>query len=528
MRTCRWIGALALIGIFTCSVMAQSRRRPATQPTTKEQEKPTAEREYDSAGSFSITQGSIDIHGQTLKYEATAGQMALNDDSGKRKANVFIVAYVKQPTDDIDTRPITFVFNGGPGAAAVWLHMGTAGPRHIEMNDHGDPPTPPYHVVDNPDTWLASTDLVFIDPVGTGFSRAANGEKPEQFYGVQEDIRSVAEVIRLYITQHNRWISPKFLAGESYGTTRAAGLSSYLLEQDGIALNGIVLISSVLDFQTLDFSRGNDLPYALYLPSYSAIAHYYKKLVPDLQNADLSQTLKEVQQWATHDYLDALAAGRSLTADQRDAVAKKLSRYTGLSLDVVLKANLRINAGAFRAELLADKQEIIGRFDARIAGYNPDPLTMSDEYDPSLAPYLAAYTGAFEWYSRTALKYKDDHEFDALSSKVGPWNFGRGSGYLDVATSLQDAMMKSPHMKVMFCNGLSDLATPYLTADYTIWHMNLSPDLRANISHNYYEGGHMLYHYQPSRQKLGQDIAAFIRSAMPAMTGKAEESGTSK
>jgi carboxypeptidase C (cathepsin A) len=390
--------------------------------------------------------------------------------------------------------------------------MGTAGPKRIGFNEHGDPPTPPYRIEDNPNTWLAATDLVFIDPVGTGYSRAANGEKPEQFFGVQEDVRAVAEVIRLYTTQNQRWLSPKFLAGESYGTTRAAGLSDYLLEQDGIALNGIVLISSVLDFKTIEAGPDNDLPYALYLPSYTSIAHYYKKLPADLQQADLAKTRKEVEQWAMHDYMVALAAGSALTADQRNDVAEHLARYTGLPKDVVLKADLRIDPFVFRAELLVEQREIIGRFDARIAGFNPDPLTLTREYDPSLGGYRAAYTATFDAYVRQTLKFDDDHSYDVLSNKVHPWNFGpAGNGYLNVADRLRDAMMKSPRMRVMFCNGLSDLATPYLAADYTIQHMTMSDALRANISHNLYEGGHMLYHYHPSLEKLGKDIGSFIQ-----------------
>jgi len=483
--------------------------RPAQEhPATQPESRPNIHGEHERQ---SVTEGQVQTVDGLLRYKATAAHLALKDDAGKTKAEIFYVAYVKQPGDELDRRPITFVFNGGPGAAAVWLHLGTAGPKHIAMNDNGDAPVPPYQLEENPDTWLRATDLVFIDPVGTGYSRAAPGEKPEQFYGLREDIQAVAEIIRTYITEKNRWLSPKFLAGESYGTTRAAGLSQHLLEQNGIDLNGIVLISSVLNFNTIDFAPGNELPYVLYVPSYTAIAHYHKKLAPDLQQADLSKTLRDAQQWATHDYVDALSAGTSLAADKRNAIAKQLSRYTGLSLDSVLKADLRINAGAFRSELLVDRRQIIGRFDARITGYNPDPLTMSDEYDPSLSPYFAAYMATFGSYVRGTLEFKDDRQYEVLTNKVRPWNFGT---LPQVATNLQDAMMKNPHMKVMFCNGLADLATPYMAADYTIDHLNISPELRANISHKYYEGGHMLYHYRPSRQKLGQDMADFIKSAI--------------
>ncbi|HZL34334.1 MAG TPA: hypothetical protein VFC78_03425 [Tepidisphaeraceae bacterium] len=469
---------------------------------------------------LSVTEGQIAIGAETLKYKATAGKLVLRDEAKKPKAEIFFVAYEKTPAEEPAARPITFIFNGGPGAAAVWLHMGTAGPRRVALNENGDAPTPPYHLEDNPNTWLAATDLVFIDPVGTGYSRAAAGEKPEQFFGVQEDIHWVGEFIRLYTTQYQRWPSPKFLAGESYGTTRAAGLSQYLLEGQGISLNGIVLISSVLNFGTIELGNGNELPYALYLPSYAAIAHHYKKLPPDLQNADVKKTIAEVEQWAMHDYLPALAAGSALPADQRKAVAQKLADYTGLPLEYVEQSDLRIAPSAFRKQLLVKEHEVIGRFDARIAGYNPDVLGEGADYDPSLAPYLAAYTATFSDYVRRTLKYENDQHYEALSGHVHPWNMGQGgSGYLDVAGNLADAMRKSPHMKVLFANGSADLATPYLAAKYTIRHMQLSDALRSNITQNLYVGGHMIYHYHPSLEKLGQDVRAFIHDAAAQPAG---------
>jgi len=473
----------------------------------------------ESADRLSVTEGQITIKGQPLKYKATAGHLLVKDDAGKAKAEMFFVAYEKQPSEEPIRRPITFVFNGGPGAAAVWLHLGTAGPKHVALNHDGDAPSPPYHLEDNPHTWLTATDLVFIDPVGTGYSRAVAGEKPEQFYGVEEDIRSVADFIRLYITRNSRWLSPKFLAGESYGTTRAAGLSEHLLERDGIALNGIVLISSVLDFRTIQFHGGNELPYPLYLPSYTAIARHFKKLPVDLQNADLEKTLKEVEQWATHEYLDALIAGSSLTAPERKAIAARLSRYIGLPQDYIERSDLRVDPGAFRKELLAGEHKVLGRFDARIAGFNPDPLSEHADYDPSLPAYLAAYTATFSDYVSRTLKFTTDRSYDVLSGRVNPWNFGpAGNGYLDVAPSLSSAMMKNPQMKVMFCNGSADLATPYLAAKFTIRQMKLSDALRANITHHVYTGGHMLYHYQPSLELLGADVRTFIHDAVPAAT----------
>ncbi|HEY2585332.1 MAG TPA: hypothetical protein VGI81_06165, partial [Tepidisphaeraceae bacterium] len=307
-----------------------------SQPTTQESN------ERPGRDNLSVTEGQVTVHGQPLRYKATAGTLALKDEAGKPLADMFFVAYQKQPaSSDPSSRPITFVFNGGPGAAAVWLHLGVAGPRRIALNDVGGPPAPPYHLVDNDDTWLTATDLVFIDPVGTGFSRAAAGQKPEQFYGVEEDIRSVGQFIRLYTTRYQRWLSPKFLAGESYGTTRASALSQYLLD-NGISLNGIILISCVLNFQTISVGNGNDLPYVLYLPTYTALAWYHKKLPADLQ-ADLTKALNESEGWALNGYMAALALGSQLPQADRETAVKKLARLTGLSENYVDRANLRVD-----------------------------------------------------------------------------------------------------------------------------------------------------------------------------------------
>ncbi len=361
-----------------------------------------------------VTHHEIMVDGQKLTYRATAANMPMKDENGKLKANVFFVAYEKEtpadqsaaphpgetaaskPADaaatqpackDPEHRPIMFLFNGGPGSAAVWLHLGAVGPRRVALHEDGSPLPPPYRLEDNPSTWLDATDLVFIDPVGTGFSRAAEGEKNDQFYGVKEDIAWVADFIRLYTTKYERWLSPKFLAGESYGTTRAAGLSGYLLDRYGIALNGIAFISTVLEFQTLQPRDGNDLPYPLYLPTYTAVAWYHKKLPADLQ-ADLAKALQEVEQWSTTTYGPALARGLGLGAAERRAVVERLARYTALQPAFIERANLRINPFSFQKELLGTERKIIGRFDARIAGYDPDPVSPWPGYDPSLSQVL--------------------------------------------------------------------------------------------------------------------------------------------
>jgi carboxypeptidase C (cathepsin A) len=483
-----------------------------SQPTTQESN------ERPGRDNLSVTEGQVTVHGQPLRYKATAGTLALKDEAGKPLADMFFVAYQKQPaSSDPSSRPITFVFNGGPGAAAVWLHLGVAGPRRIALNDVGGPPAPPYHLVDNDDTWLTATDLVFIDPVGTGFSRAAAGQKPEQFYGVEEDIRSVGQFIRLYTTRYQRWLSPKFLAGESYGTTRASALSQYLLD-NGISLNGIILISCVLNFQTISVGNGNDLPYVLYLPTYTALAWYHKKLPADLQ-ADLTKALNESEGWALNGYMAALALGSQLPQADRETAVKKLARLTGLSENYVDRANLRVDPSEFRKELLADQHQVLGRYDGRLTGYDTDPLSRAPDYDPSFSPFLGAYSATFNDYVRRTLKFDSDLPYEVLSGRVRPWNFGeRGTGYLDVLDRLRAALVQSPNLKVLFNSSVFDLATPYLATKYTVNHLDLGTDLRKNIEQEFYNSGHMIYHHKDDRQKLSQAVTQFIKaaSAQPA------------
>lgn len=498
--------AFTLIAILIAPAIAAD--KPASQPSKESKDA------KDSAGGdkLSVTEHEIKVDGKTLKYRATAGTIAMKDESGKHKADIFSVAYEKLPIDsDRSTRPMTYVFNGGPGAAAVWLHLGTAGPKRLKLTENGEAPPPPNTLVDNEFTWLRATDLVFIDPVSTGFSRPAPGEDAKQFYGVDNDVKWVAEFVRTYTTRNNRWASPKFLAGESYGTTRAAALSSYLLGETGMNLNGIVLISSVLDFSTLRPSDQNDMPYALYLPSYTAVAGYHKKLPPQLQE-DIAAAIHRAEQWARTDYVAALSLGDSLPPERRKIIAETLVKFTGLPADIVDKANLRIAPSVFEAALLEDQRKTIGRFDGRIVGYDPHPLDRDPEFDPSLSAFLGAYGSAFNAYVRSELKFESDFNYHVLNSLDG-WDFGSRGTPLYVADRLRHTIAATPGMKVMFCGGYHDLATPYLATRYTIDHMTLSPELRANISEMFYEGGHMMYHRLDSLKKLNADIAQFIESA---------------
>lgn len=528
----RFLIAVAWVFAFASASSAQTTNPSGEPPTAVPASAATARaaKTWAPAASaddhLSVTEHEITVNGKPLKYEATAGTFQMKDEQGKSKASFFFVAYRKtdgaatRPTSEEATpapatRPITFVFNGGPGAAAVWLHLGAVGPERVDLDDQGLPPPPPHRLLPNPQTWLDVTDLVFIDPVGTGYSRPAEGQKGEEFYGVEQDIASVADFIRLYTTRYQRWLSPKFLAGESYGTTRAAGLSEYLSDRYGIDLNGIILISSVLNFQTIDFSEGNDLPYALYLPSYTAIAWYHHKLSADLQG-DLQKATQESEQFATGDYLTQLAKGGALSADDRASVVKKLSRLTSLSPEFIDKSNLRIGPGAFRKQLLNDQRKIIGRFDGRITGVDPDPASQRSDYDPSLSLYLPAYQADINDYLRRTLRFSSDLPYEALTDRVQPWNFGRGgNGYLDVAGALRSAMLQNPHLKVMFNVGYFDLATPYWSQVYTINHLDLTDALKTNIELKRYMGGHMLYHPKADLERLTTNVADFIDSTLP-------------
>jgi carboxypeptidase C (cathepsin A) len=493
--------------------LARAQDKPATTPaTTRTATTGEDKTKHPISDKLAITDHEMKVGDRTLKYRATAGHMPLKDEAGKPRANFFFVAYDKTGGDTpVEKRPITFVFNGGPGAAAIWLHLGTAGPKRIDLSPEGLPGTPPYRLVDNPTTWLNDTDLVFIDPVGTGYSRPAEGIKGEEFFGVQQDIDSVSEFIRLYLVKSQRWASPKFIAGESYGTTRAALLSEHLLDSKGIALNGVILISTVLSFQTLSANDANELPFQLFLPSYTACAHYHKKLPAELQQ-DLTKTLREVEQWVTDTYAPALLKGDRLSPDQRKSVVSAMSRYTGLPEAFIEKANLRVTPFAFEKALLEPRREVIGRFDGRITGSAIEPLQPSPEHDPSLTRYVGVYAGSFNDYARRELKFESDLQYEYLTGRVQPWNWGRGAngGWLYVGDNLRNAVVKHPGLKVLVASGYYDLATPYFATDYTVGHLDITPDLRKNVRQTYYEGGHMMYHHHASLEKLNRDVAEFV------------------
>jgi carboxypeptidase C (cathepsin A) len=494
---------------------AASAQQAAQNPAEKPSEKPKEEKKTPPAPEEKIVQSkhSLRIGGQEIKYTATAGTILLKLEDGTPKASIFYVAYTKDDVSDPAQRPITFSFNGGPGSSSVWLHLGAFGPRRVQMGDAGALLPPPYKLVDNDASLLDVTDLVFIDPVSTGYSRAVPGEPPKQFHGIEEDVQSVAEFIRLYATRNKRWSSPKFLAGESYGTTRAAGLSGYLQQHFGMYLNGIVLVSSILNFETAEFDTGNDLPYLLYLPSYTAIAWYHKKLSADLQG-DLQKAIDESRKFAAGEYADALMTGENLASDRRKEIAQKLARLTGLSANFVDECNLRVQLGRFTKELLRDQRRTVGRLDGRFLGIDADSAGAHPDYDPSMAAIIGPYTGVLLDYVRNDLKFESDLPYETLTPRVQPWNFGPYENrYVNVAETLRSAMTENPFLHVFVAKGYYDLATPFFAADYTFDHLGLDASLRGHLSGAYYEAGHMMYVHAPSLAKLKQDIARFMSTA---------------
>jgi carboxypeptidase C (cathepsin A) len=491
----------------------------AAEATPKKDDKPDAPK--DSAKSkdkepeekLVETKHKVIIGGKEIGYTAKAGTLLLRDAEDKPTASVFYIAYTADDAGDLAKRPVTFSFNGGPGSSSVWLHMGLLGPRRVVLEEDGSPLPPPYKLQDNEHSLLDETDLVFIDPVSTGYSRAVKPEDAKKFHGVREDIASVAEFIRLYVTRNKRWPSPKFIIGESYGTTRAAGLSGELGGRHRMYVNGIMLVSTVLNFQTLRFAEGNDLPYVLYLPSYTATAWYHKKLPPELQKLKLEEVLAKVETFAATEYNTALLRGAGLPPDERKKTVRELARFTGLAETYVDRAELRIPLNRFAKELLADENQVIGRFDSRYKGFVRDRVTVSMEYDPSGEGVFAAFTAAFNDYVRSELKYETDLTYEILTGAVQPWNWGESNTYLNVAETLANSLTRNPFLKIHVSEGYYDLATPYFATRYTLNHLGTDPALAKNITIDAYTAGHMMYVNRPDLQKQKTDLARFLRSA---------------
>jgi len=502
------------LSISITSALGQSKpaESPATAPEKGSGESDTSKKAESPPDS--VTQHSITLNGQSLAYTARAGSVTLKKEDGKEQANIFFIAYTKDGIEDTSSRPITFCFNGGPGSSSVWLHLGAFGPKRVDMGDAGSLLAPPWKLVDNEGTILDVTDLVFIDPVTTGYSRAVPPDEDNQYHGVNEDIEAMGEFIRLYTTRYLRWNSPKFLAGESYGTTRAAGLSGHLQNRHGMFLNGIILVSAVLNFQTTSFARGNDLVYPMFLPTYAATAWYHKQLEPALQ-ANLARTIDEVESFAMNEYTQALARGSELPAEQQRQIAERVARYTGLTPEFILECNLRMTLGRFSKELLRDQRRTVGRLDSRFLGIDADAAGESTDYDPSYAAIQGPYTATLNHYVRADLKYENDLNYEILTSRVSPWNYSSAQNrYLNVAETLRTAMTQNQALKVFVAGGYYDFATPYFASEYTMSHLGLEPALQSNLTFKHYEAGHMMYVHLPSLAQLKTDLAAFYSASL--------------
>jgi carboxypeptidase C (cathepsin A) len=482
-----------------------------------EKDKQSEEKEKVPQEITSVTQHSITIGSKKLEYTATAGTIVLKEEdveSGEvAKASIFYVAYTLNGVKKPGERAVTFSFNGGPGSSSVWMHLGLLGPKRVLFDDEGYPLPPPYKLIENEFTLLTHTDLVFIDPVSTGYSRSVPKEKPEQFHSLKKDIESVGEFIRLWTTRNNRWSSSKFLIGESYGTTRAGGLSEFLQYRYGMYLNGIMLVSSILNFITARFTPGNDLPFILFLPTYTATAWYHKKLAPELQK-DLKTTLDQVEEFAVNEYTLALMKGNQLTAKERKAIIDKLAFFTGLSKEYIDQTNLRIDIHRFTKELRRKEGITVGRLDSRYTGYDKDGVGEFYESDPSYDAILGPYTATLYDYVRGDLKVEIDRHYEILKSLYETWKYDNNENqFVNTGEQLRNAFRSNPFLKVIVCNGYFDLATPYFATQYTFNHIELPEKQRKNISMTYYYSGHMMYAHKPSLIQVTKDLKQFIEKA---------------
>jgi len=468
----------------------------------------------------------ITVGGATVRYASTTGRLVLHQEKrapgdaqatwegARPRAEVFFVAYAREGAGDPAGRPVTFSFNGGPGSSSVWLHLGLLGPKRVRLQDDGMAVAPPYELTENHASLLDVSDLVFIDPVGTGFSRAATGEKPKDFFGFDGDVESVGDFIRLWISRYGRWASPKFLIGESYGTTRAAALAGYLMDRHALYLNGLMLVSSVLDFSTVRFEVGNDLPPLLFVPTYAAAAHYHGMLDAELQARPLDDLLREVEHWALERYGPALLRGDALPPEEAEGVAGELARYTGLDVDYVRRTRLRVDIHRFTKELLRGRGRTIGRIDARYTGVDRDDAGATPEFDPSMGATTGAYGAAINDYLRRELGFESDLPYEVIQGLYAHWDYGRFQNrFVNVAETVRRAIATHPFLRVFVASGVYDLATPHFATRYTLDHLGLPPELRGNVEEVRYPAGHMMYVDVGVLDRMKDDLARFVRQA---------------
>ena len=545
MRNCCGIALIVMLLAAGISARQQSSKKPQPQPQTEPaaapQEKagkppaqppqptPKPEENKPAAGDESkskdlhfdmtevapiVTHHQISMNGRVLRYTATAGRLPIKREDGKIEAEMFFVAYTLDG-QDAGRRPLTFAFNGGPGSASVWLHMGALGPKRVMLTSEGFMPPAPYRMEDNQSTLLDRSDLVLVDAIGTGFSRAADLETSKKFWGVKGDIEAYGEFIRMFLTRYDRWTSPLFMLGESYGTTRAAGVAGYLADK-GIAFSGITLLSTVLNFQTVENTKTNDQAYIFLIPTYTMTAAYHHKLAPELTQ-DLIKSRQEAERWASNEYAQALAKGDALTPQERETTIEQMARYTGLSKTFLDQADLRVDVPKFTHNLLLDQKLRVGRLDTRFTGPDPQGLLDTKFYDPTSSAIVPPYTAVFNNYVRNELGYKSDMPYYVFASEAGfgKWEWGNAiEGFPDTASALRSAMAKDPYLKVLVMEGYYDLATPYYAATYTMEHLNLAPALRKNISFATYNCGHMVYLRPDMLAKMKRDQTAFMEQAL--------------
>jgi len=455
-----------------------------------------------------------------LAYTATTGRLVLREEvhedgvfrGQQARAELFVTSYVATGVPP-GTRPVTFAFNGGPGSSSAWLHLGLLGPRRILAGDAGAPEPPPWRLADNAESLLAQSDLVFIDPVSTGFSRVVEGSKPAEYHGFRRDLDSIGELIRLWTTRNDRWGSPKFLIGESYGTIRAAALARELHERFGMDVNGIMLVSSVLDLATVDFFEGNELPYSLFLPTYASLAHYHGVTASDQAVHEVRAAAEEL---ADRDYPWALARGARLGPAARASLVERLAVLTGLAPRYLERVDLRVEDQRFFAELLRDRGLVIGRLDGRFVGTEADQAAERPSHDPSYDALAGPYAAGINDYLRRELGYRQDLPYELLTARVQPWSYAEFEGRsVSVASSLATALRVLPHLRVYVASGYYDAATPYHAAAYVLAHLAVPPERRAQIEVHPYEAGHMMYVHEPSRRAQSEHLAAFVTAATP-------------
>jgi carboxypeptidase C (cathepsin A) len=499
--------ASAAIGLVRPAPAAE-KPSSGTEKAQEASEKPRSEK--------SVTEHSVVIGGATINYTATAGTLVVRNGDDEPYASIGYTAYTKKGADP-SRRPITFAFNGGPGSSSIWLHMGALGPRRIVTVDAAPTPAAPYKVVDNAESILDKSDLVMIDPVGTGFAKAVGKAKDKDFWGTDPDIEEFSRFIGQYVTENGRWNSPKYLLGESYGTTRAAGIANDLETRTNLALNGVVLVSVALDIEAIFNMPGSDRTYPLYLPTFAAVAWYHKTL-PN-RSTELEPFLRDVRKFALDDYAAALMQGSDLPVAERRTIVQKLHEYTGLSEAYIEKANLRVSEPQFTQELLREHGETVGRLDARFVGPTLDLLAENSEYDPQEAAISAAFTAAFLNYYHQELKFGEGKNYVITNFGIGrEWDWKHRvpgaqfgfAGPTNTGVDLGRAMVYDRNLRVLVLNGLYDLATPFAATEYMMSHLGVPAEIQKHVEMKYYEAGHMMYIHEPSLKEFKADVAAFI------------------